>query len=86
MMDFESRVEATARLLLAAAREAGMAVTGDERVGEADAAALLGFGNPCSLKNARSEGRAPDFYRVAGRVTYRIQDLAHWLETAREPS
>lgn len=78
------RVEATKRLLMDSIRELEIFMTGDQRISEADAARLLGFGNPCSLKNARHEGRAPPSYRVAGRATYRLHDLAVWIENTRE--
>jgi hypothetical protein len=39
----EARVAITAGLLLAAAQEAGMMITGDMRVAEQDAATLLGL-------------------------------------------
>jgi hypothetical protein len=80
MNDLETRVAATARMLLSASREASMFVTGDHRVSEQDAATLIGFTHAGSLKNARSEGRAPPHYRRAGRVTYRLCDIARWIE------
>jgi hypothetical protein len=78
------RIEATARLLLDTIRELEIFMTGDQRISEADAARLLGFANPCSLKNARHEGRGPAAYRLNGRVSYRVDDLAQWLESGRE--
>ena len=85
MSDAE-RAEATADLLLAVAREREFWISGDGRVGESDAAALLGW-SPDSLRNARGEGRGPPSYRIGGgghRVTYRITDIAVWLEGQRE--
>jgi len=80
MNDFETRVEATTQLLLSAAREAGVFVSGDWRISERDAAPLIGYTNPDSLKNARYEGRAPTHCHRNGRVTYRLCDLARWIE------
>jgi hypothetical protein len=80
------RVEETARLLRDAAAAADMAVSGDQRVAEADAARLLGIA-PGSLKNLRAEGRAPKCY-LRGlngcRISYRLDDLAQWVEDGRE--
>ncbi len=66
--------------------DAGTWVSGDGRIGEPAAAALLGW-NPASLTNRRSEGTGPPFYRLAGggnRVTYSLADLAHWVARHRE--
>jgi hypothetical protein len=79
------RVETTARLFLDAAIERGMWLSGDGRIGEVDAAALLGW-TVGSLRNARTEGRGPRAYRIGGgghRVSYRITDLAEWVEEQR---
>lgn len=84
--DLQSRIEATARVLREAASLVGMTITGDGRVGEADAAQLLGMAAG-SLKNQRTEGRGPPAYMrgVAGmRVSYRLDDLARWIEGGRE--
>lgn len=82
----DGRAEATADLLLLAARAAGYHVTGDLRVGESDLAALLGI--TCgALANKRREGKGPACYSLpAGghRVTYRIADVAAWIEARRE--
>ncbi len=80
------RIADTARRLLEAARDRGMWVTADVRIGEQDAADLLGWSSD-SLKNARSEGRGPRWYRLGGaghRVTYRLDDLAAWIESLAE--
>jgi hypothetical protein len=72
--------------LLAACHERGFVVTGDGRVSEIDAAELLGL-TPGSLKNKRLLGCAPPHYRrPAGnsRVSYRLTDLADWIDEARE--
>ena len=81
-----TRAEATYLMLLESAREHGMTVTGDGRVSEPNAAALLGW-NPGSLKNARTEGRGPPWYPIGvegGRVSYRLEHLAQWIEAQRE--
>lgn len=79
------RIRETAQMLLEAAARAGMFVTGDQRIGENDAAALLGW---CaeSLANKRREGSGPPAYNLGGRghrVTYRVHDLAAWIELQR---
>lgn len=82
----DERVEATAAALRAAADEARMLVTGDGRIGEADAAALIGC-EPETLAKKRQEGRAPPSYRLPvgpARVSYRITDIAAHIEAARE--
>ena len=79
------RIEGTVRLWLATLREQGRAVTGDQRVSEADAAVLLGI-TPEGLKNRRHEGDAPVAYRLGvggSRMSYRLSDLAAWLEARR---
>jgi hypothetical protein len=81
----QARIEACTQLLLEACGRLGMAVSADQRIGEADVAELLGWSHQ-GLKNARHEGTGPPAYRVAlgmARVTYRISDLAHWLESRR---
>ena len=80
------RIEETVRWLSAAAHDAAFWISGDGRIGERDAATLLGW-SESSLRNARTEGRGPRFYRLGGgghRVTYRIPDLAQWIETRIE--
>ena len=72
--------------LTASARECGMWISGDGRVGEADLAALLGFSSK-SLANMRSAGEAPPSYKPGGqghRVTYRLTDVAAWIEDKRQ--
>lgn len=81
-----SNQTATHERLLAACREHGFVVTGDGRVSEIDAAVLLGI-TAGSLKNMRHLGTAPPHYRrPAGnsRVSYRLSDLAEWIDEARE--
>lgn len=85
-MTSADRVEATLRLLLAAVREAGVPMSGDRRVSEENAAALVGVAAG-TLKNLRTEGTGPAAYRTpvgGSRWSYRLDDLAAWLEARRE--
>lgn len=58
----------------------GYRVSPDGRVGETLAADLL-TRSPKTLSNMRSLGMGPSFYKAGGRIEYRVQDLAKWLET-----
>ena len=82
----DNRVDETLAMLRAAAIEQGLAVSGDDRVGESCAAALLGI--ECeTLAKKRSEGKAPAAYKVpvgTARISYRLADLARWIEQGRE--
>ncbi len=84
--DADSRFGSVIRSLRNAAEHRGMRVTTDGRVGEADAAILLDL-QPASLKALRNSSKGPSFYyRGAGngsKVSYRIDDLAAWLEQGR---
>lgn len=78
--------DVVAMALLAECRARDLVVSGDQRVSEAAAALLLGIAHG-SLKNMRAEGRAPPHYRIGiagSRVSYRIADLAAWIEEGRE--
>lgn len=80
------RVDRCTRLLLEAARENGLAISGDGRVSEADAARLLAL-SAGHLKNLRATRDGPIAYArgLAGcRVTYRLEDLAAWVESGRD--
>ena len=82
----EEDVQATASRLEAAAKRANYWISADGRIGEADAAALLGL-TAGSLANKRREGTAPCAYELGGgrhRVTYRITDVARWIEAHRD--
>ena len=82
----DGRAGATADLLLAAAKEAGYYLTGDQRIGEADLAVLLGM-TAGALANKRREGKAPPSYSLGAaghRITYRIADVAAWIEARRD--
>jgi hypothetical protein len=84
-MNGQDRVDATAAALLNSAQSAEMFITGDGRIGEGDLALLLGW-NAGSLRNARIEGRGPPAFNLGGsghRVTYRLTDVAAWIEAQR---
>jgi hypothetical protein len=86
MDTLEDRIEQTLVLLRAAAIEQVMPITGDDRVGEGCAASLLGI-EAETLAKKRQEGKAPPSYRVpvgGARVSYRLVDLARWVEAQRE--
>jgi hypothetical protein len=79
-------IAATTDLLNAAIAQEGIGISGDMRIGEKDAARLLGYAAG-HLKAMRQEGRGPVFYQrgvYGSRVSYRIVDLAAWIEAARE--
>ena len=79
------RIEATRASRESACRESGVFVTGDDRSGEADAAGLLGLA-PATLANRRSAQDGPPWFRIGGaghRVSYRLVDLAGWIEAQR---
>ncbi|MCK1539115.1 MULTISPECIES: hypothetical protein [unclassified Bradyrhizobium] len=85
-MTTDDRAADTASALLTAARDAGMTITGDGRVTEADAAVLLGYA-PETLAKKRTLGSGPVAYgRGFGgaRISYRLDDLARWIEAGRE--
>lgn len=82
----DPRVLDTVRVLLASVERNAIVMSADQRVSEADAARLIGLA-PASLKNLRAEGGAPPAYRVpvgGSRLSYRIFDLALWIEGKRE--
>lgn len=83
---FEAAVLDTVKVLLLSIEKNGIVMSADQRVSEADAARLIGL-QPASLKNLRAEGGAPPSYRVpvgGSRLSYRIFDLAQWIERRRE--
>lgn len=84
--DLEGRTEVTAARLHQAAKEAGYWVSGDGRIGESDLAKLLGI-TPASLANKRRDGSGPKAFTLAGgghRITYRLDEVAAWIEAHRE--
>ena len=77
----------TAAQLERSARDCGLFVSGDLRVSEQAASALLGL-NADYMRQLRSEGKGPVAYRAGvngSRISYRISDLALWVESRREP-
>lgn len=82
----QERSAETAACLRAAAADRRMFVTADDRVNEEDAAQLMGYAVG-TLRNMRSAGGGPSFYnRPLGGFSksYRLADLAKWMERARE--
>jgi hypothetical protein len=72
---------ATNRLLLYATQQ-DIVVSGDLRVNERAAARLLGY-SAGHLKAMRLQGNGPRFYAIGldgGRFSYRLDDLASWVE------
>ena len=78
----ESRVASCEAALRTAAQGCGAFISGDGRVHEEVAASLLGIA-PGTWANQRRAGTGPVFYRVSGRPTYRLADLAQVIERAR---
>ena len=66
-------------------REVGCWVSGDGRIGEEPAAALLGLA-PGTLANRRAEGSGPPHFRLGGaghRITDLLTDMARWVAAHR---
>lgn len=78
----EDRIAACEAMLKASAQASGAFVSGDGRVHEEVAAMLLGVA-PGTLANQRRAGTGPAFYRVSGRPTYRLSELAEVIERGR---
>lgn len=79
-------VESTMAMLLKAVRQDNIPISADMRVREKDAARMMGYA-PGSFKNIRNEGKGPIYYNrpVAGsKISYRLMDLAMWVEERRE--
>ncbi|MGO4173745.1 helix-turn-helix transcriptional regulator [Bosea sp. TAF32] len=86
LLSLADRVAATEETLADHCRLTGIPVTGDRRVTEQHAAQLLGLA-PGSLAKMRGEGRAPASYRLGfagARLSYRLRDIAAWIEDSRE--
>lgn len=79
---FDDEAERIAGQLHAAAVAAGMRLSGDLRVGATDAAELLDV-HPDSMRRWRNAGEGPAVVLLAGRITYRLADLASYLVSAR---
>lgn len=83
--ELADRARRTAETLRAAAEAAAMHVTADDRIGECDLARLLGVAAG-TMANRRREGRGPPHFAMPfarHRVTYRIDDVATWIERSR---
>jgi hypothetical protein len=83
--DTAERISFCAAMLEKRCCEAGTWISGDGRIGEDAAAALLGWAVG-TMANRRCEGSAPPHYRLGGsgyRVTYSLRDLARWIEAHR---
>ena len=50
---------------------------------EAAAAAYCGDFAPQTFRVLRHQGRGPSYYRVSGKIFYKISDLDLWLESCR---
>jgi hypothetical protein len=76
------RLEVVLAMLRRQAEESTMMVTADQRVGEKDAARLIGM-HPDTLRRRRGEGTGPDFYRLGvggSSFSYRFTDLAVFVD------
>ncbi|WP_323012522.1 hypothetical protein [Castellaniella sp.] len=83
--DLEQRVASTTETYLQWIEQHGRQITPDGRVGEALAADLVGA-SAKTLRSMRGQGLGPTFHKTAGRVTYRVADLALWIERGRQPT
>jgi nicotinamidase-related amidase len=90
-MSFAARVDERERMMLQAISHAGWWMSPDGRIGERDAAALLGYGHPDSFRNARRRadpGGWPRVFRLGGngnKLTYQVRDLAEFVERKANP-
>jgi len=81
----DAEIEAIAVGLRAACRDAGAAITGDDRVDEATAAMLVGRKTK-TLRNWRHTHRPIPFMERYRRISYAVSDLARWMhENSNEP-
>lgn len=84
----KASITRTSARLHASAAFHKLTVSGDFRVNEKGAAFLLGF-SPGYFKALRQQGNGPMFYALGldgGRYSYQLDDLASWIEMARETS
>ena len=80
------QIDVVVNMLLLAVIGNNMPISADLRVSEKDAAHLLGYAAG-SLKNLRQEGQAPRSYQRGvggGRISYRLHDIAVWIEGRRD--
>ena len=78
----QDRVDRTVKVFEDHVRRHGLWMSVDGRVGEADAAMLIGLAER-TLRRQRQDGVGPPAYDCGGngnRVSYRIVDLALWIE------
>jgi hypothetical protein len=80
--DLAERIADCLATLEATARASTIPITGDGRVSEPAAAELVGLAAG-TLRNLRAGSCPLAFYKVAGRVTYRLADLAEFIERQR---
>jgi hypothetical protein len=81
--EWESRIAETAALLRHAVGNGW--ISGDGRVSTETAAALLDV-EPTTLEKWRTDRKGPAYFRSGGRgcrVTYRLRDLAEFIEVRR---
>lgn len=79
-------IEGTKAMLMHAVKRDDMPISADMRVSEKDAAKLVGYAAG-SFKNLRHEGKGPIFYMrpiERAKISYRLIDLAVWIEGKRE--
>lgn len=73
----------TTQELRATLTAGGHHVTPDGRVLPPVAAEVLGC-SPGHLANMRTRGTGPPFYKIVGRVWYRVDTLLGWIETCAQ--
>ena len=79
-------VDITTGVLLEAVGRLGLVMSADRRVSEESAAKLLGISH-AHLKESRQQGNAPMHFVLGvggSRLSYRVSDLASWIEAGRE--
>lgn len=83
--ELQTAVETATEQFRQFALRESLVVSGDERVNEKGAAKLLGY-SVGHMKSLRQEGNGPTFYVMGvdgGRFSYRLCDLASWIEMQR---
>lgn len=82
----KTMIDQCEQLMLDACARQEIVLSGDRRVSESDAAKLLGHSSE-HLRRLRAEGKGPAVYKRGmngNRVSYRLRDLAEWIECERE--
>jgi len=82
MSELQERVDATTQVFQQWVQNQGYRITPDGRVDAQTAAQLLGVSEG-HLRNLRSAHGGPAHIKARGRVSYRLHDLAQWLEAGR---